>query len=241
MLNYADTLAGFAHTLENEAADAGCVSAATRRNLAIYRNNVRLNRIDALESAFPTVLALVGRDWFRAMARAYVGAEPAASANLHDDGWALGAFLDGFGPAQTLPYLADVARFDWARHRAWFAEDAAALDPVALAGIDPERFARQRLHLHPSLALVVSGWPLADIAAMHDGGPPAQPDAGGQSVLVWREGWCALTADEAGWLGRLLAGDELGDALASAADDPNPLLARLFSTGLVCALEEGGT
>ncbi|MBM3117250.1 DNA-binding domain-containing protein [Jeongeupia naejangsanensis] len=239
MLSYADTLAEFAAGLVDDAFEPGCLTAASRGNLALYRNNVRLNRVDALENAFPTVAALVGRDWFRAMARAYVIAMPAASANLHDDGAALAGFLDGFAPAADLPYLADVARFDWARHRAWYAPDSAPLDRARLAALDEGGFGRCTLGFDPALALVVSSrWPIADIAAMHEGGASADPDAGGQAVLVWREGWRAVELHEAGWLSALLAGSPVGDALSGAEGEPELLLAWLFGHGLIRNLEE---
>ncbi|AOY00500.1 DNA-binding domain-containing protein [Jeongeupia sp. USM3] len=239
MLSYADTLAAFAAALADDADAPPCIAAATRANLAVYRNNVRLNRIDALESAFPTVSALVGRDWFRAMARAYVIAVPAASANLHDDGAALAGFLDGFAPARALPYLADVARLDWARHRAWYAPDAAPLDPARLAALDTDRFARCTLVFDPALSLVASArWPIADIAAMHDGGAPADLGAGGQAVLVWRDGWRRIDGDAAGWLAVLQAGASVGEALAGAQGEPEPQLAWLFGQGLICDFKE---
>ncbi|WP_432723823.1 DNA-binding domain-containing protein [Jeongeupia wiesaeckerbachi] len=239
MLSYADTLAEFAAGLADDALAPGCLVAATRANLALYRSNVRLNRIDALENAFPTVAALVGVDWFRAMARAYVIAEPAASANLHDDGATLAVFLDGFAPAANLPYMADVARLDWARHRAWYAPDSAPLDPARLAALDADGFARCVLGFDPALALVVSmRWPIAAIAAMHEGGAPADLNAGGQAVLVWRDGWRPVDRQDAGWLKALLAGVAVGEALAAAQGDPDPLLAWLFGHGLIRNIKE---
>ncbi|BCL76361.1 DUF2063 domain-containing protein [Jeongeupia sp. HS-3] len=239
MLSYADILADFAAALVDDDHEPACLSVATRAHIGVYRSNTRLNRINALENAFPTVAALVGSVWFRAMAHAYVLAVPAPSANLHDDGETLGDFLAGFVPAAGLPYLADVARLDWTRHCGWHAIDAESVAPDRLAQLDPGAFAAARLRFHPAVSLCISrDWPIADIAAMHEGGAVADLATGGQAVLVWRDGWHALSPDEAGWLAALMAGETLGTALGLAATDPEPLLALLFARALVCTLEE---
>ncbi|SMC29827.1 hypothetical protein SAMN02745857_04168 [Andreprevotia lacus DSM 23236] len=241
MLSYAEAIADFAHALNDTDHQAQALSDASRERIAVYRNNARLNRIDALPAAFPTVAALVGDDYFRALAREYVKTTPALSANLHDDGAGLAGFIAGFAPARDLPYLADVARLDWAMHRAYYADDVAALDPQRLAALDGDGFMRGRLRLHPAVALVQStDWPIADILAMHQGGPDAALAAGGQAVLVWRSraGVQHTRLDDVHWLAALLAGQAVGDALALAHTDPNPVLARLFADGLICDFED---
>ena len=53
-------------------------------------------------------------------------------------------------PARELPYLADVARLEAARTRAYHADDAAPLDAAAFAALDPGAADALRLTLHPS-------------------------------------------------------------------------------------------
>jgi hypothetical protein len=59
----------------------------------------------------------------------------------------------GFEPAAGLPYLADMARLERARVRAYHAADAAPIEHALLVGrlARPERLAAARLQLHPSL------------------------------------------------------------------------------------------
>lgn len=238
MLSYATALADFAQALEDPVrVPNGLADAA---GLAVYRNNVLLNRVHALTQAYPTVAELVGEAAFAALARDYVRATPAESANLHDDGAPLAAFLAGYTPAAGLPYLADVARFDWARHRAYYAADVAPLDPARLAGLDAESLMSARLRLHPSLAVVASShWPVADIQVMHEGGMPAALDAGAQTVMVWRAGlsvcWRAIDAVSADLLQALLSGQRVGEALTDEAQ--NVALALVFAEQLVTGLE----
>lgn len=243
MTHYDHTLDAFASALLDDDVEPDGVTAATRARLDVYRNNVRLNRIAALADAFPNVVALVGIDYFRALARAYVMETPATSANLHEDGATLADFIRGFAPAADLPYLADVAVVDWLIHHAYYADDAQPLDPSSIIALGPERLAAASLRLMPSVGFVRShAWPIADIVAMHEGGPVAQLDAGGQSVLVWREGfevrWQALADSDAGALEALRTGSSIEAAFASANADPNSLLTQLFRRRLVRAIEE---
>jgi hypothetical protein len=156
--------------------------------LAAYRNNARFNRTDALAEAFPTVGALVGEDYFDGLARAYVQATPARHADLHREGETFPDFIAGFAPARDLPYLSDVARLDWARHRAYFADDLHPGDLSALATLAPEDYGRLRLVTAPGLACVSSPWPIGSIwGAHHDRCAFPRLDQGGETALVWRD------------------------------------------------------
>ena len=129
--------------------------------LDAYRGNARLVRVEALLAAFPVCGQLVGAEFMRGVCRRYVSAEPAASANLCDDGARMGDFLAQFAPAAELPYLADVARFEWAWHRAAWAAAADCWRPAQLAALPPEAWADVRLSRHPAascVALISTRW-----------------------------------------------------------------------------------
>ncbi len=79
---------------------------------AVYRNTVFKGCIDALQASYPTVCALVGEEWFRAAAGVFAHAQPPHDGLLMAYGAGFAAFLDGFGPAASLPYLGAVARLD---------------------------------------------------------------------------------------------------------------------------------
>ena len=92
--------------------------------IEVYRNNYRGNLLDALAGAYPVIEQLVGKDFFRLMARKYSEQYPSHSGNLHHYGAELAEFIAAFEHARELPYLTDVAALEWACHRAWFADDA---------------------------------------------------------------------------------------------------------------------
>jgi hypothetical protein len=241
--DYDALLTGFAASLVDEALAPQGITRLTRERMDIYRNNARLNRIAALTDAFPNVAQLVGTEYFGALARAYIDRTPAKSANLHDDGAELPAFIRGFAPAANLPYLSDVAEVDWLLHRAYFAADATAIDRSTLAELGSERFAAASLRFMPSVGLGRSLlWPIADILRMHAGGPPACLGVGGQSMLIWREGfsvrWQALAQAEADTMAALMNGTSVQEAFSSTSADATSLLAQLFGHRLVLAIEQ---
>ncbi len=240
---YASVLGAFAAALVEDTVEPLGVTPATRARLSVYRKNARLNRITALADAFANVVQLVGTDYFRALARAYVDRTPAKSANLHEDGAEFAAFVRSFEPAADLPYLADIADVDWRLHRAYFAADADTVDHSTLAELGAERFAAASIRLAPSVELARSSrWPIADILQMHAGGATADLGAGEQSVLIWREAyavhWQRLGHREAEAIAALMNGTTVETAFADTGADANSLLAQLFGHRLVQAIEE---
>lgn len=159
--------------------------------LAVYRNNVMAGLIDALADTFPVTQQQAGPALFRAMAAAFVRASPPRSPQLVDYGRDLPDFIEAFGPAQDLPWLADLARLEMARVRAYHAADAlplAAMD-VQRALASGEAIGALRMCLHPSVQVLASRYAIHALWAAHQGyGDPApiDPDAP-QTVLVLRQ------------------------------------------------------
>lgn len=118
--------------------------------LAVYRNTIAKGCIDALAANFPTVLSMVGEEWFRAAAALFAREAPPASAALLDYGEDFPAWLDRFPPAQDLPYLAGIAHLDRLWTETLFAAEAPVLTAASLASLTPEALAATRLALHPS-------------------------------------------------------------------------------------------
>src|SRR5438876_7559091 len=98
--------------------------AVPARRFAVYRNNVVAGLVKALRTNFPVVEKIVGDEFFAAMARVFVTQQPPRAPLLAIYGEAFPAFVAAFEPARELPYLADVARLEAARTRAYHAADA---------------------------------------------------------------------------------------------------------------------
>ena len=110
----------------------GAVHATAR--LAIYRNTCSGTLIRALGLSYPAVRRVVGGDFFDATAERFIGRQPPVSAYLDGYGADFADFLAGFAPAAGVPYLADLARLEWAVSRALHAPDAEGLDPAPAGG-----------------------------------------------------------------------------------------------------------
>ena len=123
------------------------------RRFAVHRNQFMAGLTDALADSFPVVRQLVGEVYFAALAPEFIRRHPPRSPVLHEWGATLPDWLDAFEPLAQLPYLADVARVEWARIRAFHAADAAALTPDALAATLGLANDLSSVHLHccPSL------------------------------------------------------------------------------------------
>lgn len=139
--------------------------------MAIYRNNVVSSLIDALADTFPVAQELVGAEFFRAMSSIFVRQNPPTTRVLAQYGGAFPAFIESFTPAQSVPYLADIARLEMARVRAYHSGDSMPLSQelVGLALASGERIGELRLVCHPSICVVTSKFAIYSLWAAHQG------------------------------------------------------------------------
>ena len=121
--------------------------------LRIYRNHAFATLGAVLEGTFPVVCRLVDKRFFAYAAHEYLREHPPHSRCLVEYGADFADFLAGFEPCQDLPYLADVARFEWALNIAATVREAPPLPIEALAAIPPESAALLALRLQPSVEL----------------------------------------------------------------------------------------
>jgi hypothetical protein len=117
---------------------------------AVYRNTVMKGCIDALRANYPTIVRLVGDEWFNAAAAIYVRKALPIDATLLRYGAGFADFLARFQPAAELPYLPGVARLDRFWSEAHSAPNDDALDPAAVARVALEALAGTLLQPHPA-------------------------------------------------------------------------------------------
>ena len=181
----------FGRTLtEPDAAAPDQVAPNHRARFDVHRNNVSHARIDTLRSIYPVVQKLVGEQFFTAMAREFIERNPPTSPLLFRYGGNFPDFVSGFPPAETVPYLADVARIEWSRLQAYHARDAEPVSIEALTDVATDDLPALQLRLHPSLGVVRSNWPVFSIwmnSLDPDEERPVDMDEG-QSVLILRAG-----------------------------------------------------
>lgn len=149
--------------------------------VAVYRNNRAVALADALSRSFPAVRTLVGTKFLRAAAVEFSRHHPPRDPVLALYGGEFPDFLAGFGPLETLPYIAEVARLDRAWTEAQFASDDGLYDPLPEPGTP--------LVLGPRTRLVGLNWPVHDLWQVSRQSLPPPTDQlapRSEQVLVWR-------------------------------------------------------
>ena len=221
--------------------------------MAVHRNNVVSSLLDALAETFPVVQELVGVAFFRAMAAVFVRSAPPRSPVLAHYGQEFAGFIEQFEPAGSVPYLADMARLEMARVRAYHAADACAVasEAVSLALASGDRIGELRLNCHPSVFIVSSRHAAVSLWAAHqDNGDLGAIDLDQpEDALVLRAGLDVLVLrlppGGAEFVRALLLGRSLADAggaaaMAVPAFDLSTLLTLLMSHGALTSIHLPG-
>lgn len=191
------------------------------RRVNIYRNNLRASHRSSLAAIYPVAEKLVGADFFRYMADRYVRVYPSQSGSLQYFGRYLSEFLVDFDPAVTLPYLADVARLEWASHVVLHGPTSEAANLESIPGLAPVEILNLRLEFGSTCRLVHSPFPIFSIWETNQNGyfgdDAVDLNQGSQTVIVARpksevELW-HLNKTECIFAEILIAGRTLGSAV----------------------------
>jgi Putative DNA-binding domain len=201
-----------------------------RRGLLAYQSHGLALAERALGAAYPVIAQLMGGENFAALAPHFWRAHPPTCGDMGQWGDGLANFLAAAPQLAGEPFLADVARVEWALHRASFAADSSA-DLASFGLLSAEPPATPSLRLSPGVWLLDSAFPVVSLIQAHglplDDRKPALAYAAdllargkGEKALVWREGFKPSlrqpgTAEYALLLA-LQAGQSLEAALAQA-------------------------
>lgn len=165
-----------------------------RRGLQAYLANGDAVAERVLAAAYPVLLQLMDTDNFAPMASHYWRAHPPHRGDMACWGGGLADFIQAAPQLAGEPFLADVARVEWARHAAATAADAEC-DAASFGLLVSGEPAPLTLGLAPGFALVDSAWPVVSILNAHLVGHPTLHDAGirlrdgvAECALVWRQG-----------------------------------------------------
>ncbi|WP_417310602.1 DNA-binding domain-containing protein [Devosia sp.] len=193
------------------------------KRFAVYRNNVFVSLVGALESRFPVTRRLVGDDFFRGMARVYAADNRPASPVMMHYGDSFPAFIAGFAPAASVHYLADVAYIEARWSDAYNAADAEPLAVEALATIPPQELPLLCLKRHPAAALIRSQYPAGSIWSANLGDtPPKLTATGPETIIVTRPELevrvSVLPAADAPFVAALLKGASIAEAVTETAE-----------------------
>jgi hypothetical protein len=246
-LAFADHLTGRVRGDLTAVVQGDRIAAAAR--LAIYRHHLRYSLTSALAATFPTVEALVGANFFARLAGDFISMSLPEQPVLTEYGADVPSFIANYAPTGELPYLADVARLDWALNSAFHAGAPHCLTVEYLSAIAIEQLPSRRMALPVGACLIGSLYPIDRIwQASQPGANAGTVDlATGPCRLVVLPGapssfFVSLSAAEAAFLAALSAGHTLEEAAGAAlgidpAFDLSKSFARLLQVGSFAALQ----
>ncbi len=217
---------------------------------AVYRNNVHVGLVEALRKAFPVVERVVGKPFFAAMARAYVGQHKPANPVLLTYGELFPEFIARFAPAARLPYLADLALLECNWLQSYHSADAPALAMSELADLDELSLARVSLERHPAARMMNSRYAVGSIWCAQAAGGTGRIDAcKPEAILITRPDTkvevTIIPRHDTRFASCVLAGSTLAEAASQAADagaafDFGIALTGLVGKGAFTSIANGG-
>lgn len=128
--------------------------------LQLHRHHVAKSIAAALAASFPTVEAVVGQEFFDLLARDFMAVASLEDPVLSRYGEHFPKFVAETQQRHGLPYLADVARLDWALNVAFHAPWDPRLSAANLAAWPEESVPELSLRLPAGSSLIEAAWPL---------------------------------------------------------------------------------
>jgi len=191
---------------------------AADTRLGIYAEAYRLRLIEALDTDFPTLHALLGDDEFDRMARAYIDAHPSRHFSIRWFARYLSDFLRTTAPYPAHPALSEMAAFEWTMTLAFDAADDPPVSVDDMAAVPPASWADTVLLPHASLHRLDLRWNVPTVwKARTDGGDIEAPQENPLPVawIVWRQDlttyFRSLAVDEAWALDAMIAGQTFAE------------------------------
>jgi hypothetical protein len=226
-----------------------------RRGLLAYQSHGLALAERALGAAYPVIAQLMSEENFAALAPHFWRAHPPACGDMAQWGDGLASFLAAAPQLADEPFLADVARIEWALHCASFAADGLP-DLASFALLSAEAPAAPSLKLSPGVWLLKSEFPVVSLIHAHLLPAADRPAAlagvaallargAGEDALVWRDGFKPrlrrISANEHVLLAALQAGESLEAALTRAgpADDQDSAAVFDFADWLAHSVKSG--
>jgi hypothetical protein len=192
------------------------------RRYAVYRNNVTVSLIRAIESNFPVVRRLLGEQYFAGLAREFVQKHPPKSPLMFQYGAAFGDYLKAEEDLAEYPYLCDVAKLEQQMRLSYHEADAPTLPATALTQISEDELMDARFAPHPAMAIIDSNFAIHSIYRANHGdlAEPVDDVARAEFVLIVRPKCdvelIALDRAQSVFLRSLSAGRTLGTSADAA-------------------------
>lgn len=163
---------------------------STQAHLQVYQNNFLLNHIDALQAVYPKLIKIIGEQSFKALAKKYVQNYPPLTGCFFEWGGELPSFIREIKEFNNLPYLTDVALYEWLCHETM---SAAYVPPIKIeeyekhanCAANPENIAFKLL---PSVRLMRTDFGLHNIMHFLAGHSEKANSviSGSEYIVIWK-------------------------------------------------------
>lgn len=182
------------HVLRQEQSIAGTVVDSAQLpvalRLGIYTDAYLLRLIEALAHNYPRLQQLLGTEAFAQLAQRYLAARPSTYVSVRWLGDRLAEQLEQEADYMDRPWIAELARWEWAVAGAFDAADVEPLGLDALGAIEPGDWPGLYFKFHPSLHRVrLHTNAPALCRALVEGGATPTPTILNttQDWLIWRQ------------------------------------------------------
>ncbi|HET6161229.1 MAG TPA: DNA-binding domain-containing protein [Dongiaceae bacterium] len=205
--------------------------------LSIYRNNFLISLGEALKSNFPVTLQLLGNDFFEQAARRFVLAQPPLRPCLFEYGASFADYLHGLPQLAALPYVAEMAGFEFARITAYNAPIEQHLSTDMLAGLSEEQLETLPIRRAQHTRIVTVHAPIIELWQAHQ---KPEPDLSSidmterpRTLLICRPDRTLVVQELNAPTARFLAAAEgetqLGHAAAASGAEDEAVLSRVIA------------
>lgn len=137
------------------------------QRVGIYRNSVHGILLQYLGSLFAVTQQLLGEAFFGQLSDEFVDHVPPTRPFLAEYGGDLPDFMRQHTALQNMPWLADVAQLEWARHQAWNAVNQPVSDFADIMNMDEEQQATLCFQMPWSAQLLQSPYAIHQVWVAH--------------------------------------------------------------------------
>lgn len=178
-----------AGAVQGHIAAAGRAPVATR--LGVYARAYAARMRGALASNYPAVAKVLGEVDFAELAAEYIAAHDSRFFSIRYYGHALAHFVATEPSYRSVPFLPELAQWEWTMAEVFDAADADPVDASELVDRQPSEWAALHITFHPSVRVLSLSWNAPQLwkALMDDAERPrARQERQPVTWLLWRRG-----------------------------------------------------
>lgn len=156
---------------------------------SIYQNNIILTLIGVIRDTFPILSKLVGDEFLTLMAKEFIKTNHPKTGNLNEYGAEFPSFIGEFELAKSMPYLPDIARFEWLKNESYYAKDDIPLAPEKLQTLSEDQLSNLIMQPRHAVKIATSPWPILAIRDFCETDNPNEQlslNQGGINILIHR-------------------------------------------------------